>query len=99
MAAKTERIEMRADAQSSARIAEAAEAKHVTVSAFVLEAAVKAADHVLARSDVTVMPVEQFDQLIASLDVPDEAPALSRLARGDRVDKFSDFRNSRSDGT
>ena len=84
MAAKTERIEMRTDPESSARIAEAAEAKHVSVSAFVLEAAVKAADHVLARTDVTVMPAEQFDQLIESLDTPDEAPALTRLARKPR---------------
>ncbi|WP_157751864.1 type II toxin-antitoxin system TacA family antitoxin [Actinoplanes derwentensis] len=80
MAAKSERIEMRTDPQSSARIAEAAESQHVSVSAFVLDAAVKAADHVLARAEVTIMPAEQFDQLIGSLDVPDEAPALARLA-------------------
>jgi uncharacterized protein (DUF1778 family) len=84
VAAKTERIEMRTDPQSSAKIAQAAEAGHVSVSAFVLEAAVKAADHVLARTDVTAMSAEQFDQLIESLDVPDEAPALARLARKPR---------------
>lgn len=84
MAPKTERIEMRADDESNAKITEAAKAEQVSVSAFVLDAAVKAADHVLARKDVTLMPAEQFDALLASLDTPDEAPALGALARQPR---------------
>ena len=84
MAPKTERIEMRADDESSAKITKAAKAEQLSVSAFVLNAAVRAADHVLARKDVTLMPAEQFDALLSSLNTPDEAPALERLARKPR---------------
>lgn len=80
MSSKTERIEMRADAESAHRLTEAARAEHVSVSAFILKAAVSAADRVLARSDATIMPAGQFDQLMTSLDEPDEAPALALLA-------------------
>jgi uncharacterized protein (DUF1778 family) len=80
MATKTQRIEMRTDPDSEARITRAAAVTHESVSGFVLRAATSEADRVLARTDVTLMPAEQFDALINSLDVPDEAPALSRLA-------------------
>jgi uncharacterized protein (DUF1778 family) len=80
MATKTERIEMRTDPDTGARITQAAELTHTSVSAFVLDAAAAAADRVLARSDHTVMPADQFDSLMASLDVPDEAPNLARAA-------------------
>lgn len=84
MATKTERIEVRTDPDSAARIAAAASAQRTTVSAFVIEAAVAAADALLARTDVTLMPAAQFDELMASLDEPDEVPALARLARQPR---------------
>lgn len=84
MAPKTERIEMRADEESSSKIADAAKSQQVSVSAFVLDAAVRAADHILARRDVTVMPAEQFDALLASLDEPDEDPVLDELAQRPR---------------
>ncbi|MGH3886746.1 MAG: hypothetical protein ACRDSZ_09285 [Pseudonocardiaceae bacterium] len=45
-----------------------------------VEAASVAADRVLARTETTVMPAEQFDAMLAALDVPDDAPALARLA-------------------
>lgn len=80
MAAKTERIEMRTDPETGARITEAAHAAHMSVSAFVLGAAAMAAERVLARSDHTVMPTEQFDALITSLDTPDPAPKLAEIA-------------------
>jgi hypothetical protein len=34
----------------------------------------------LARADVTLMPAEMFDELMASLDEPDEAPNLAKIA-------------------
>jgi uncharacterized protein (DUF1778 family) len=80
MATKTERIEIRTDPDSAARIAQAAQAQHTTISAFVLDAAAAAADVVLARADRTLMPADQFDGLMAALDEPDEAPALAALA-------------------
>ncbi len=84
MATKTQRIEMRADPDSEARITRAASVTRESVSSFVLRAATAEADRILARTEVTLMPAEQFDALIDSLDVPDPAPALSRLAAAPR---------------
>jgi uncharacterized protein (DUF1778 family) len=84
MATKTERIEMRTDHDSGAKIAQAAEIERKSVSSFVLDAATSAADRVLARTDHVTMPAEQFDSLLQSLDEPDEAPALSGVARRER---------------
>ncbi len=80
MTAKTRRIEMRADPDSEERIAQAAAAMHQSISAFVLSAAVREADVVLARSDTTLMPAGQFDALMSSLEVSDEAPRLREAA-------------------
>lgn len=85
MATKTRRIETRVDPDSEQRIAEAAALMHESVSAFVLRAARSEADRVLARSDATLMPAEQFDALVRSLDEPDEAPVLARVAASDRA--------------
>jgi uncharacterized protein (DUF1778 family) len=87
MSAKTRRIEMRADPASEARITQAAAAMHQSISAFVLSAAVREADVVLARADRTLMPAEQFDLLMSSLEVPDEAPRL--LEAASRPRRFS----------
>jgi uncharacterized protein (DUF1778 family) len=85
MAVRTKRIEMRADAESEARIARAAALQRVSVSAFVLGAAGREADRVLSKVDQTVMPAEQFDALMTSLDAPDRAPQLRKVARRKRA--------------
>jgi uncharacterized protein (DUF1778 family) len=77
---KSRRIEMRADPESEERITEAARARHQSVSAFVLAAAMREADKVLARTDVTLMPAEQFDALMESLEIPDGASHLVEAA-------------------
>lgn len=84
MAAKTGRIEMRADPDDEALIQEAAKLRRQSVSAFVLQAAAEEAGRVVARADNTVMPAEQFDRLISSLDEPDPAPRLAEAARRPR---------------
>jgi uncharacterized protein (DUF1778 family) len=81
MATKTRRIEMRADQDSEERIAQAASVLGQSMSAFVLGAARREADAVLARADATLMPSEQFDELMRSLDVADQAPRLRAAAR------------------
>lgn len=81
MATRTKRIEMRADPQSEALITAAAAACRVSVSAFVLEAATEEAGRVLGRADMTPMPTDQFDALVAALDEPDEAPRLAEAAQ------------------
>ena len=85
MTAKTHRIEMRADAATKGLITQAARARRESISAFVLRAALTEADRVLARSDVTPMPADQFDELVASLDEPDEAPRLREAVRRQRA--------------
>lgn len=80
MAAKTHRMEARLDAETDQLIARAAELTNESVSGFVVRAARAEADRVLARMDVTVMPAEQFDALIESLDQPDRASLLARTA-------------------
>jgi uncharacterized protein (DUF1778 family) len=84
MAARTKRIEMRADPESEALITAAAAACRVSVSAFVLDAATEEAGRVLGRADLTLMSAEQFDALIAALDEPDPAPRLAEVARTPR---------------
>jgi uncharacterized protein (DUF1778 family) len=84
MATKTRRIEMRTDPDSEERIVQAAGLLGQSVSMFVLSAASSAADAVLARADTTLMPAEQFDGLVRSLDVADEAPSLRAAAMASR---------------
>jgi uncharacterized protein (DUF1778 family) len=84
MAVKTRRIEMRADPESEERITQAAATLQQSVSTFVLAAAVREADMVLARSDSTLMPSQQFAALMESLEVPDQAPQLLKVARQPR---------------
>jgi uncharacterized protein (DUF1778 family) len=84
MATKTRRIEMRTDPDSEERIVQAAGLLGQSVSGFVLAAASSAADAVLARADTTLMPAEQFDGLLRSLDVADQAPNLRAAAAGAR---------------
>jgi uncharacterized protein (DUF1778 family) len=84
MATRTRRIEMRADPASEERISLAAQARDVSVSAFVLAAATREADRVLGRSDQTLIPAGQFDALVASLDQGDPAPRLEQAARNPR---------------
>ncbi|MGO1054091.1 type II toxin -antitoxin system TacA 1-like antitoxin [Crossiella sp. CA198] len=84
MTIKEARVEFRLDAESKARIERAAMLNRESVSAFVVDAATAAADRVLARADVTMMPAEQFDELFASLETADEAPALAHLGKRGR---------------
>jgi uncharacterized protein (DUF1778 family) len=78
--AKTERIEMRTTPEDHDLITRAANASNVTTSSFVLAAARTEASRVLARTDMTIMAADQFDELMAALDTPGEIPTLAALA-------------------
>ncbi|MFN8205345.1 MAG: hypothetical protein U0S48_22545 [Solirubrobacteraceae bacterium] len=67
MATKIKRIEMRADAASEARIARGGPAADVGVG-IRAAAAGREADRALRDAEQTVMPAEQFDALMASLE-------------------------------
>lgn len=74
------RLEARIDADLDQMITEAAEKQGVTKTVFVSNAARDAALKVIARADVTLMAAEAFDQMMASIDVPDVSPELEELA-------------------
>lgn len=75
---KTERIELRVTREDKEAIATAAAMEHTTTTEFVRHAVLDRAQHVQARSDRTLMPAQQFDALVAALDVADDAPSLAR---------------------
>lgn len=73
MAARTARIELRADVARERRIRRAAELSHQSVTAFVLDAATARAEEVIAASSTTVVPSNWFDKLFSALDAPPRA--------------------------
>lgn len=81
---KTERIEVRLSADDKDAIAAAAAAAGLTTTEFVRDAVLDRAQHVRARADRTLMPAEQFDALVAALDVPDDTPNLTRAFAHER---------------
>jgi uncharacterized protein (DUF1778 family) len=75
---KTERIELRVSAVDKDAIVSAAELEDVSTTDFVRNAVLDRVARVRARGERTLMPAEQFDALVASLDVPDQTPNLAR---------------------
>lgn len=82
--AKTDRIELRVSADDKAAILAAADLERTTATEFVRGAVLDRVRHLQARGDRTLMPAEQFDALVAALDVPEDAPTLTRAFARDR---------------
>ena len=83
----TERLEIRLPAEVVRVIREAAGLDRVSVSKFVLEAALERAEEVIAAQGTWSVPVSFFEELINALDAPpvvNEALAKAR-ARADRL--------------
>ncbi|NNH75902.1 DUF1778 domain-containing protein [Nocardia uniformis] len=80
MSIKSDRFEFRLAEERRSQIQAAAGVVGETEAEFVRNAAIQRADRILALSSRTFMPAEQFDAMIASLDIPDEAPALAAAA-------------------
>ncbi|MGA2453124.1 MAG: DUF1778 domain-containing protein [Solirubrobacteraceae bacterium] len=80
MAAKAERLEARLTSTERKQIEQAAALAGESVSSFVVLAALDRADILVQQQVSTVVPAAYFDQLVASLDEPDEAPSLARAA-------------------
>ncbi len=77
---------MRVSAERAELIRQAAAARGESVTGFVLEAAVRAAEEELAIERETLVPAAFFEQLLAALDTEDEAPPeLQALAGHPRV--------------
>ncbi len=58
--------------------------ERTTATDFVRGAVLDRVRHVQARTNRTLMPAEQFDALVAALDVPDDTPSLARAFARER---------------
>ena len=84
MAVKTERMEARVSPDERERIERAAAASGVSVSAFMVSAAVDRAEEVIAEATTTIVPADYFDALLTALDEVEPAPRLVRAAEDAR---------------
>jgi uncharacterized protein (DUF1778 family) len=81
MAAKAVRLEARLTPTQRRQIEQAAILAGESVSSFVVLAALDRADILVSERTSTVVPAAYFDQLVASMDEPDDAPHLAHAAR------------------
>ncbi|MBU6330611.1 MAG: DUF1778 domain-containing protein [Acidobacteria bacterium] len=81
MATKTARAELRLSEQERLHIEAGAAAAGTTLSAFIIAAAMEQADAAIARSTVTEVPSDYFDELLGAIDHAAPAPALAAAAR------------------
>lgn len=84
MAVKTDRLEARLSPDERERIEQAASTAGLSVSAFMVGAAVERAEEIIAAATTTVVPADYFDGLLAALDEPEPAPLLAKAARRSR---------------
>lgn len=68
--AKAERFNIRADHDEKALVEQAARASHMTMSQFVLQAALRSAEEVLADPTRFVLTVDQWEAFSEALDRP-----------------------------
>jgi len=84
-ATRTARIELRAEPGRERRIRYAAELCRQSVSAFVLDAAARRAEDVIAATATTIVPARFFDTFYKALDEPPTRNrVLARRARSRR---------------
>ncbi|MDA8039351.1 MAG: DUF1778 domain-containing protein [Actinomycetota bacterium] len=77
---KTARIEVRTDPEHEALLKQAAALTNQTLTSFILEAAERRAEQVVAESNTTVVPSAFFDQLLDALDHAPEPNQPTRKA-------------------
>jgi uncharacterized protein (DUF1778 family) len=75
---KDDRLQLRVDASSKRRLEEAAAESHLSVSAFVLQAASQAADNILAERQTIQLPPDAAAMFTEALNHP--ARVNERLA-------------------
>jgi uncharacterized protein (DUF1778 family) len=81
MPGKSDRIEARLSPEERERILRAAGFQGLSMSSFIVAAAVEKADEVISEHAITMVPPDYFDQLLEALDEPEPAPALERAAQ------------------
>lgn len=79
---RTDRIDLRIHPEAKEALQAAASLRHKSVSEFILESALVAADEVLADRRYFSLNTEQWEAFQAALDAPPRAlPRLERLMR------------------
>ena len=79
---RTDRIDLRIHPEAKEALQAAASLRHKSVSEFILESALGAADEVLADRRYFSLNAEQWEAFQAALDAPPRAlPRLERLMR------------------
>jgi uncharacterized protein (DUF1778 family) len=81
VATKAERLEARLTSTERKQIEQAAALAGESVSSFVVLAALWRAEDLVRERASTMIPAAYFDQLVASLDEPGDAPGLTRAAK------------------
>ncbi|HMG43630.1 MAG TPA: DUF1778 domain-containing protein [Acidimicrobiales bacterium] len=81
MAVKTNRLETRVSPEERTRIEHAAAVAGMSVSAFVLAAAMERAEEVITESMTITVPADFFDALLADIDDQEPVPQLAKVAR------------------
>ncbi|MFD0886835.1 DUF1778 domain-containing protein [Streptosporangium algeriense] len=84
------RLEVRISQEDKNLIELAARASRETVTGFVLHAALEAAEDVMRREQMTLVPADFFDEIIDSLDAPpqrNEALARAALESGETTQR------------
>lgn len=76
---KDERFNIRAKREEKALVEQAAAASHMTMSQFVMQAALRSAEEVLADRTRFFLPPEEWDTFVAALDRP--ARVITELER------------------
>ena len=85
MSSRSARMELRAEPAREQRIRYAATLTRQSVSAFVLDAAARAAEDVIAAARTTIVPTDFFDRLWRALDrAPRPNPRLRRRSQAKR---------------
>jgi len=74
-------MEARVSPEERERIERAASTAGLSVSAFMVGAAVERAEEIIAEATTTTIPAGYFDGLLAALDEPEPAPRLAKAAR------------------
>jgi uncharacterized protein (DUF1778 family) len=87
MAVKSDRLEARVSPEQRARLEWAARLAGMSVSAFVVDAAVERAEELVTAQMSTSVPAHYFDRLVETLDRADRAPTLAKAAK--RVERAS----------
>jgi len=81
VAPKSDRVEARLSPDEREQILRAAGFRGVSMSSFIVAAAVEKADEVISQHTVSRVPADYFDRLLQALDDPDPAPVMERAAQ------------------